>query len=49
MYKSLHVHSDGSQCLILDLNSYSDIDVLISSGTIAQVFGPLNDIVSVPL
>ena len=46
---NLHVHPLGSQFLILALNSIRLLENLISFGTNAQVFGPLNDIVSVPL
>ena len=44
----MHVHPKGSHCLILALNSVIDLDALISSGTNAQVLGPLKDNVSVP-
>ena len=45
---NLQEHSRGSHFRILNLNSSSDNEFLISSGTIAHVFGPRKDRVSVP-
>ena len=39
----------AAQYLIFVLNSTSDAEFLISSGTISHVFGPLKASVSVPL
>ena len=46
---SLHLHPMGSQFLIFVLNSVSDVAYFMSSGTNAQVFGPIKERVSVPL
>ena len=45
---NLHMHPSGFQFLISPLNSGNEFEFLITSGTRAQVFGPLKDIVSVP-
>ena len=42
------MHPSGFQFLILPLNSGNEFEFLITSGTRAEVFGPLKDIVSVP-
>ena len=47
--QSLHSQPFGSQFLIFTLNSFKDVAFFISSGTNSQVFGPLNERVSVPL
>ena len=44
----LHVQFSGNHFLILDLNSLRDVDNLISFGIIYQIFGPINESVSVP-
>ena len=44
---NLHVHAIGSHILILALNSANVFECFISSGTSAQVFGPLKVNVSV--
>ena len=46
---SLHVHPTGFHFLIFLLNSVKVEDFLNSFGTRAQIFGPLNNKVSVPL
>ena len=45
---NLHVHPFGFHFLILSLNSFRDLDSLITVGTSSQVLGPLYLIVSVP-
>ena len=45
---NLHVHPIGLHVLILALNSANVFEYFIPSGTSFQVFGPLNDKVSVP-
>ena len=43
-----HSHPIGSQFFIFALNSSKLFEILISSGTNAQVLGPLKETVSVP-
>ena len=45
---NLHVQSDGFQPLIFALNDIRESESFMFSGTMSQIFGPLNLIVSVP-
>ena len=44
----MHKNPSGFQVLTFDLKSFRDVAVLMESGNISHVFGPLNDKVSVP-